>query len=157
MDQTYLKQLLDYDSDTGLFLWKTRRSNVAKKGWFSGTQRPEGYLSISIDRKIYLAHKLAWLWVYGDIPPILDHIDENKSNNKINNLRLSNKSLNGLNQSKPHKDSKQLYRGISQTNSGKWMAKYCLNSKQIYLGSFDTEQEAALVYSTATKKILENA
>jgi len=156
LEQTYLKQLLEYNSQTGEFFWKIRRSNCAKHGWFSGTKRPDGYLAISIDKKIYLAHKLAWLWVYGELPPILDHIDEDKGNNKINNLRLSSKSLNGLNQAKPHKDSTQIFRGISQTDSGKWMAKYCVDNKQIYLGSFETQEEASQVYHSHKEVILAN-
>ena len=154
MDQTYLKSLLDYDKNTGLFQWRVRRSNCTKKGWFFGTARPDGYYQLSIDKKTYLCHKLTWLWSMGDLPEVLDHINENKQDNRLCNLRKSNHSLNGLNQARRHQDSLSPYRGVSKTASGKWMAKYCFNNKQIYLGSFDYPEDAYKIYTETKERLL---
>ena len=84
----YIYNLLHYNPDTGLFMWKERRSPACTKGWFTGNVNGRGYATIRIDGKLYLAHRLAWLLMTGSFPQKrLDHIDRNKLNNKFNNLR----------------------------------------------------------------------
>lgn len=84
--QERLKEVLDYDSSTGIFTWK-------KNGSITGTLNSYGYVIIKVDGIPHRAHRLAWLYVYGDtIPEVLDHIDSNRSNNSIDNLRVSSKS-----------------------------------------------------------------
>src|SRR5579862_7745832 len=84
-----LKEVLDYDPATGEFRWKTRLGGKAVAGRVAG-YLDRGYISIRIDRRIYMAHRLAWLWVYGVWPEgWLDHINRKKNDNRIDNLRLA--------------------------------------------------------------------
>ena len=83
-----MKDLLNYDPDTGDFTWKVSTSNRVRVGQVAGTLRHDGYIRIKVNGKLYLAHRLAWFFVYGVWPvEFLDHIDQDKSNNRINNLR----------------------------------------------------------------------
>lgn len=147
MDQTYLKSIIEYNPDNGLFRRLYRTSPTANLDWSIGSKRPDGYTFLSIQNKQYLCHRLAWLYIYGAFPKTyLDHINQNKQDNRIVNLRLTNKSLNALNTSLPHEDSSSTYQGVSRTSSGKWMCKLTINGYQRYLGSYNTEEEAYMVY-----------
>lgn len=95
-----LKELLIYDTHTWLFTWisYTNPANQYLVGKTAGHKSKQGYVRIAIDDKLYLAHRLAWLYMAGEWPvDIIDHIDRIKSNNVFDNLRESNKSLNALN------------------------------------------------------------
>jgi hypothetical protein len=97
--QSRLLELLDYDKDSGNFTWiKSPRRGVAP-GSIAGTPTTKGYRHIMIDRRRYFAHRLAWLYVYGEDPGDLqlDHINRVRSDNRIDNLRLATQSENGLN------------------------------------------------------------
>lgn len=156
MDLSEIKQYLEYNPDTGFFRWIKKLSNNSKNDWQKGNQRPDGYTYLRILGKQFLCHRLAWLFTYGEFPEsFLDHINEVKNDNRISNLRLTDKSLNGLNTKKKHKDSLSEYKGVSQTPSGKWMSKVCVNTKQIYLGSFKTPEEAYKKYLEEKAKYLE--
>ena len=87
LTQEYLKSILDYDLDTGIFTWKINKAKRTKIGDIAGWSY-NGYREIEINDKKYKAHRLAWLYVYGEMPnKLIDHIDGNRSNNKISNLR----------------------------------------------------------------------
>jgi len=83
-----LRELLDYDTETGLFRWKTPTNNRITVGSLAGQNHPKGYTRIGVDGAKYLAHRLAWLYVHG-VWPInqIDHINRMKTDNRINNLR----------------------------------------------------------------------
>ena len=82
-----LKQLLRYDSETGVFHWREYRRGMSSSG-IAGTKTKEGYCQIAINDKLHFAHRLAWFYVHGVWPrALIDHIDENKLNNAISNLR----------------------------------------------------------------------
>jgi hypothetical protein len=96
--QLELKELLDYNQDTGIFVWKINRNGGAKARDIAGSIHHEGYIRIQINKKIYAGHRLAWLYVYGSFPKLkIDHIDGNPSNNKICNLRLASDVENARN------------------------------------------------------------
>src|SRR5512135_183213 len=91
------RKLISYDCDTGLITWKVSRGK-AKSGDIAGYVNGEGYICIKIKGKMYLAHRLAWLMNYGEWPNgIIDHIDHNKQNNSLENLRDVSFSINGQN------------------------------------------------------------
>jgi hypothetical protein len=97
MNQSRLKELLDYDPDTGVFLWKNRASSNADKGSIAGYLN-HGYRYIGIGNKRYAAHRLAWMYVTGEFPKLqIDHIDGNKDNNSISNIRDCSQSDNAKN------------------------------------------------------------
>ena len=100
--QARLKELLRYDPETGVFTWratgKGRRLNRQ-----AGTVQATGYLTITIDWRIHLAHRLAFLYVVGDWPPNeIDHIDGDQSNNRWCNLRPATRSQNMANSISGH-------------------------------------------------------
>jgi hypothetical protein len=91
----YLRQLLSYDPDTGLFRWRVQLGFRGKVGAVAGTTHSKGYRQIRIDGRIYRAHRLAWLYIHGEWPSGgLDHIDGNPANNAIANLRPATQQQN---------------------------------------------------------------
>ena len=108
-----------------------------------------GYVTISLDRKAYYGHQLAWLWMYGELVKHLDHKDTVKTNNAITNLRPSNKSKNGMNRG-PSKANTSGYVGACFDNrEKKWLATITKEGKQIRLGYYDSAVDAALAYDRA--------
>jgi hypothetical protein len=89
LTQTQVQHLLEYDPDTGIFLW---RKNGQKKrvSRVAGGAIPAGYIVIGINKKTWMAHRLAWIYANGDIPPdrFIDHINRDRSDNRLSNLRL---------------------------------------------------------------------
>ena len=150
MNAEYLKSLISYNKNTGEFKWKAKNKiKAGKTGW----KDKDGYLHIRIDYKLYRAHRLAWLYVYGVFPDeAIDHIDRNPSNNKIENLRLCNKRQNAIN-SKMRSDNTSGYRGVRRRpGMKKWQARAYFEGKEVHLGYFDTAEEASEVYK---KKVIE--
>lgn len=91
LSHEYLINILDYNKDTGVFTFKIprgKKNTPFKLGTIAGTKRPDGYLQLKINYKIYFLHRLAWFYTYKKWPiNEIDHIDSNKSNNAINNLQ----------------------------------------------------------------------
>jgi len=148
ISQEELKQLLLYDPSTGKWKWLVKRGSKCKEGWFSGTKGKNDYFYIEISNRSYLAHRLAWLWSYGTFPVLdLDHINNNPSDNRLNNLREVNKCVNLQNQVKPHKNNKSGYLGVSLNKKrGLWEATIMVEGKNKRLGGFQTPEEASLCY-----------
>ena len=101
LTQTQLQEILEYDPTTGIFLW---RENGHKKrvSRVAGGAIPTGYIVIGINKKTWMAHRLAWIYVNGNIPSdrFIDHINRDRSDNRIVNLRLVDPSENSKNTSK---------------------------------------------------------
>jgi hypothetical protein len=142
-----LREVLDYDSATGVFTTIISRKGMGKEER-AGCSDVRGYISITIDRKCYFAHVLAWLYVYGVWPDKgLDHIDTNRSNNAISNLREANESQNAGN-TKFRRNNKLGVKGVMRSDSG-YRAMISPNGKAIHLGCFKTVEEAANMYRFA--------
>ncbi len=141
-----LKSKLDYDPETGLF---------TRNGKLAGTHDrfSTGYIQIQIDGKIYYAHRLAWYYCHGVWPTgVIDHIDGNKINNSLKNLRDCCQSTNGLNQKGPRADNKSGYLGVVKDSRRKkkpYRAEIRINGRGYWLGSFETAYEASLEYLRA--------
>lgn len=144
IEHAELLELLDYNSDTGVFTNKVTRNSRAVKGARAGNlDSVNGYRTLNINKQKYREHRLAWFFVYGVWPAKeIDHINRVKYDNRIENLREATRSQNMLN-TKLSKDScTSKYRGVSKTSEGKWRALYCKK----HLGLFDTEEEAYTRY-----------
>jgi hypothetical protein len=153
MTQAELRDLmmekLDLDSESGIFRWKKPRKN-SHLGQVAGWITANGYRYIRLGELSIGAHRLAWLWFYGYLPKLLDHKDENRSNNSISNLRLADKSLNGANRGK-QKNNTSGFKGVKKHRQ-KWVAQITVKGENRYLGIFQSPQEAAYAYEKAARE-----
>jgi hypothetical protein len=137
----------DYDDDTGVF--------THKNGKTAGNKNLHGYVRIGFDGKTHSAHRLAWLYVYGEFPKgHLDHINGIRHDNRISNLREVSMSGNSMNQRKAHSHNSTGFLGVSRMRN-KFSAVICINGVQKYLGIFDTPSEAHSVYLFHKRKLHE--
>lgn len=143
--QEYLKKLLHYDENTGIFTWLVSKAKRIQVGSVAGYITPRGYIYINIDKKLYLAHRLAWLYIYGTWPiNQIDHINGIKNDNRIENLRDVTVRKNSQNK-KIHRNGK-LVGCYFNKNNKKWRAKIQIKNKDYHLGLYNTEQEAHEAY-----------
>jgi hypothetical protein len=136
MTQDELKQRLHYDPETGIFT-RIQCRYPSKIGTRIGSKLPNGYRYIELDGGKYLEHRLVWLYVHGSFPEIqIDHIDRDKTNNKLSNLREATISQNQWNRPM-NRNNTSGYTGVYfNKQSGKWQAYIRVNNKQKHLGSF---------------------
>jgi hypothetical protein len=148
LTQSYLKSILYYDPDNGAFVWKVKPCKNIALGANAGNLRPDGYRLIRWRGKREYAHRLAFLYMTGAIPSMIDHIDRDPSNNAWLNLRPTNHSENGINSRQ--RDSVTGVRGISlERRTGKYYARIHRRGKSHHLGTFDTQHEAISARRTA--------
>lgn len=147
--QNELHRIFDYNKETGVFIRKVKTAIATKIGETAGCLNNQGYVQMRVFGKTYQAHTLAWLYVNGSIPKCIDHIDGNRSNNAIANLRIADKTLNGFNREKKS-ESSSVFKGVLWSKKyGKWESKITANGKRKHLGYFNDEQEAAHAYNKA--------
>lgn len=135
---------VQYDPLTGIF---TRNGKVA------GTLHGAGYIQIKVDGRLYLAHRLAWMMFHGRSPSgQIDHINGDKSDNRIANLREATGSQNLRNRGKP-KNNTSGFKGVSW-NSGRraWLATIHRKGSNKNLGYFATREAASDAYNRAALK-----
>lgn len=149
--QERLKERLDYNPDTGIFNWKVPIRGIVF-GSEAGSLNDQGYLIISVDGRRYRAQRLAWLYMYGNHPiGIIDHIDRNRLNNSIHNLRDIPKSENQKNLSK-HKNNSSGYNGVRWYNAlNEWHVQIQVDKKKIHIGYFENLEEAINARKKADK------
>lgn len=146
-----LRQLLSYDPETGVFKWRSRRSGVRTAGMVAGNwSSSTGYCQIMIDKRNYTAHRLAWLYQTGAWPGCeIDHINTDCTDTRWVNLREATQTQNRGN-TRVRSDNTSGFKGVSwYKRDRKWDARVKVNGKQVYLGRFDDQHDAALVYAAA--------
>lgn len=145
-------EFLDYNPETGNFTWKAKRRGRRKPGMSAGCIHPHGYVRISINYRLYNAHRIAWLFITGKWPQkFIDHIDGNPANNKASNLREANTLQNGANRKMSTANTSGI-KGVSFVkNTQKWGAWIKVNGKSKNLGNFQTKEEAAEAYKKAAQ------
>jgi HNH endonuclease len=147
-----VRELLSYDSLTGILSWKKRRKSC-KPGAKAGSHHIQGYERISINYKRFLVHRICWLHFYGTWPTAeIDHINRNKKDNRIINLREATRSENDQNKV-AQKNSKSGIRGVNWDKSRQlWEARITLNGKTVFRGRFDRIDDAVNAITEARRK-----
>jgi len=165
LTQQYLKECLNYCPNTGVFTWlerpahhfkptAKRKSSHIRNNWnalYSGhisdckmRGKHTLYISIGINRKKYLGHRLAWLYVYGEMPDEhIDHINGIGTDNSISNLREASNAKNMTN-TKHYTNNTSGIKGVHlYKRTGRWIANIQKDKKNLHLGCFATIEEAA--------------
>lgn len=148
-----VRAALDYEPDTGLFRWRVRTSKSVRVGDVAGSPTSNGYTRLRLNGVEYLAHRIAWLCVNGEHPTkLIDHIDGNKQNNAIANLRLVSMSENVQNQKRAMSHNKTGFLGVSHHGKNVFRAAINIGGKGVYIGSFKTPEAAHAAYLTAKRE-----
>ena len=145
LTQAELKEFFHYDPETGVFTRIKRVSGRCRVGDIVGSPDELGYLRFRVNGKKYRAHRLAWLYVYGSFPENeIDHINHDRSDNRISNLRQATRAENVWNSRKS---------GCSYDKQhSNYRARICKNGRRIHLGRFDTLKQAQEAYAKAAKQ-----
>ena len=139
----YVRRIITYNPKTGRFTRDGKRAGF--------THKKDGYVRIKINQISYLAHRLAWLYVTGKWPKHeVDHIFGNRSDNRWKFLRNATDAQTAANVGK-RANSLHSLKGIAMQKNGRWMARIRVNKKLIYLGTYDTPQQAHRVYRKAAR------
>jgi len=142
-----LRELLSYDPATGHFTWKVSRGRV-KAGQQAGNRRPDGYIRINVDGRMYYAHRLACLWMTGVFPQhLVDHKEHDPSDNRWSKIRPATHSQNCAN-SRPRSGLK----GVYPQGRTSFVAQLKHKGRSVHLGTFGTLELAHIAYSMAAQK-----
>jgi len=166
---SFLKESVDYDPDTGIFHWKKERplnhffSELYCKAWssrFGGKELKagdQGYVYVQLNyhgrKKRVRAHRLAWAFVHGTWPENqIDHINGDRADNRIVNLRVVTNAENGRNR-KLSKNNSSGYNGIYKTKrNNSWHVEIHYNKRRIFLGQFEKLEDAVRARKEANLK-----
>jgi len=157
-----LRELVNYDPATGLFVWLARSHddfsaphymrvwNTKNAGKIAGHIQA-GRRIIRVFSTNYYASQLAFLFMTGEIPPIIDHIDREPSNDAFRNLRAVSSRQNRTNAR--GRVGRHGFKGVYPVKAGTWKALVTVNGESRYLGCFSSDVEAALAYDAAAIEI----
>lgn len=146
--QARLKELFDYDEQTGELIWKVSIAKNIKVGQVAGSIKPDGYRAIRIDGTTYRAHRLVWMWVNGEDPEHLtiDHINHQRDDNRIANLRLATRQ-------EQNRYKQNTVGAYLNKERGKYQARIVIDGRNKYLGCYDTLEEATAVYHQKAQEL----
>lgn len=144
--QKKLKELFDYKNG---MLFHKKNKGKAKNGNIVGWKEKNGYWATNIDGVRYRIHRLIWQYHFDNCPEMLDHIDRNKDNNSLENLRPATVSLNSFNTIKKNKTE---LRGVCVVGK-KFKACIRINGKSKHLGTFESAKDAHKKYVSIATNI----
>ena len=141
LTQEILKTYVHYDPDTGVFTRVSKKKNI--HGRVSGYRMKHGHTQVGIGKKLYLAHRLAWLYIHGKFPKTgLDHRDGDPTNNRLSNLRIAPPRENSWNMKKP-KNNKSGHKGVTwDITRNQWMAHVKKDGVRVFTKRFDQIEDA---------------
>jgi hypothetical protein len=154
-----LREVLEYNPESGVWVWRACTGSGGVGGWkakpgkIAGSLDNNGYVVICIDRAIYKAHRLAWLYMTGSWPrSTIDHINLEPADNRWVNLREATYSQNNANR-KLVSLNKSGLKGVSwDKRAGRWRAQSSAGGRSVYLGLYDTKEEASAAYRAWAKE-----
>ena len=142
IDVEHISTRLSYNPETGDFVWLVNNKGHRRAGDKAGHKNRRGYWIVKVDQVGYPAHRLAWAMYHGrDTDLEIDHIDGNPLNNRIDNLREATRAQNARNK----KGS-----GV-RFDQGRWLARVGINYKTVYLGRYETKEEAVAAVNGARR------
>jgi hypothetical protein len=161
----YLRDALDYDPQTGSLRWRVRplahfpneatqrKCNTLRAGSVAGTLRANGYLQIKIYNGIYFAHRIVWLLAHGEpMPAEIDHVNGDRANNQISNLRAATTTQNRANRHGGC-NPRSGVRGVRRMPWGTYEARIHSNGVEYHIGCFATLNDAATARRKAAEQL----
>jgi hypothetical protein len=151
-----VRERLSYDADTGVFRWREMpRRRAMPNGDVAGC-RSDGYVTIRLDGKILKAHRLAWLYVHGVWPTgLIDHINGDKQDNRIVNLRDVDQHINGHNRYSVRNQFG--VPGVYRVRTGRYIAHIMIHRRTRHIGTFETVEEAIAARRAAERQVFADA
>lgn len=154
MNQKLLHNLFDYKE--GKLFWKVSNTNKIKIGDQAGYITKHGYRKIYVENKQHYEHRLIFMYHNGFLPKLIDHIDGNKLNNNLSNLRIASHSQNMMN-TKIKKTNTSGIKGVCWDKSrNKWFVRITVQNKTINIGRFDDLELSELVANESRNKYHKN-
>lgn len=149
-----VRELLDYDQNTGVFVWRVSRGGSAKAGTAAGTKDSHGHVQIRVDGVLHMAHRLAFLHATGCMPSEVDHINRERSDNRLANLRPVSRSQNGHNRNTGVNNTSGAIGVSFVKHINKWQAYINVGGKRKNLGYFFDFDDAVLARKKAKAELL---
>ncbi len=152
IDQSILREILSYEPASGVMRWKVSRGRV-REGAPAGALRKDGYILIGINGEGHLRHRLAWLWMTGELPTgEIDHINGIRGDDRWDNLRDVSRSWNQQNQTRAQASNSTGLLGVS-FHAGKYRSRISVDGKETLIGRYDSPQEAYAAYVSAKRRL----
>ena len=152
--QEYVRTVLNYDQDTGVFTWLTTLSNRACAGREAGSIKSNGYLSICINKRLFHAHRLAFLYMEGSMPIAdTDHINGIRNDNRWCNLRRVSHAENCRNMGRKRINSSGVTGVHWHRGASKWAAEIKISGRSQYLGLFKEISQAIDARKSAEERL----
>lgn len=149
----YAKRLLEYNPHTGILRWIGHKQMPYRS--IAGCKNKRGYIQIYLKNKPFPAHRVAWLLSHGEWPSNqIDHINGNRVDNRLGNLRLATNQQNSYNRGAQRNNSLGL-KGVKTTRGGRFSARINAEKKSYFLGVYDTPEQAQKAYQQAAKVLHE--
>lgn len=147
-----LREVLNYNPDTGLLTWRIRRGKSTPAGKIAGSLNHDGYIHVRVDKLPALAHRIAWVLMTGRWPKNqLDHRDRNRANNRWANLRLATASQNQANTGLSSRNTSGR-KGVTWVKSrNKWQATIRVDGRHLHIGFFDSLAVASAAYQEVAR------
>jgi hypothetical protein len=158
-----VRDIVEYDKQTGELRWKVdmrtgsvRQVVLGKAGEVAGTKnKHHGYVTIRINGRQYIAHRVAWWLATGEWPIAIDHKDGDRANNKFENLRAADYKINNQNRRRAIPNSTTGFLGVTRTPEGRFVARIGVNGKNLYFGTHETPEQAHEAYLAAKREFHE--
>lgn len=151
--QSRLHELFSYEPTTGFLLRRRPVRGPKGKHRYAGWKTREGYIKIFVDGRPYQAHRLVWLYLRGFLPARIDHVNGDRSDNRIDNLRLATVAQNAHNRGATKANPVGM-KGVSfYPRNGQWRAQISAHGKKFWLGTYPTPQEAHRAYQEAAARL----